>query len=140
MIKIILTLMLLLSTLAASQKAVFDCAAGNTKYVQSRMYLIEETAKELEMNETPYEFVITIHSKCTPIVDKNDKDKHVQAIHKRLKTLTSDYNVKVKVCKIAADRFGYERSDIPSYIDIVQNSITEVIKLQNDGYAFIPYH
>mgnify|MGYP002640957218 CR=1 FL=1 len=138
--KIIISLVLLLSTLAANQKAVFDCASEDMKFVFTRMALIELTAKEFQEKNTSYDFVLTIHSKCTQIVDKTSEDKYVKATHKKLKSLKEAYNVKIEVCGIAVDRLGYEKSDLLPFVDTVENSITRVITLQNDGYAFIPYH
>lgn len=130
----------MLSSLVANEKAVFDCAAENMGFVSSRVSLIELTAKEFQEKKIAYDFVLTIHSKCTQIVDKTSEDKFVKAIHKKLKTLEETYNVKVEVCGIAVDRLGYERSELLPFVDVVENSITRVITLQNDGYAFIPYH
>ena len=138
--KIMISLVILFSSLVANQKAVFDCASGDMKFVYTRMALIELTAKEFQEKATPYDFVLTIHSKCTQIVDETNEDKHVKATHKKLKSLKESYNVKIEVCGIAVDRLGYEKNDLLPFVDIVKNSITRVVTLQNDGYAFIPYH
>ncbi len=140
MIKIVIGLMVLFNIVSANQKAVFDCAAENMKFVYSRMSLIELTAQELQAKKIEYDFVLTIHSKCTQIADKTSEDKYVKAIHKKLELLNKSYNVKIEVCAIAVNRLGYEKSDLLPFIDLVNNSITRVIALQNDGYAFIPYH
>ena len=138
--KIIISLLMFFSLLGANQKAVFDCASEDMKFVYTRMSLIELTAKELQEAKIPYDFVLTIHSKCTQTVDKTSEDKYVKNIHKKLETLKADYNVKIEVCGIAVDRLGYEKSELLPFVDIVNNSITRVISLQNQGYAFIPFH
>ena len=138
--KIIISLLMFLSLAGANQKAVFDCASEDMRFVYTRMSLIELTAKELQETKTPYDFVLTIHSKCTQIVDKSSEDKYIKNIHKKLETLKTAYNVKIEVCGIAVDRLGYEKSELLPFVDIVNNSITRVISLQNQGYAFIPYH
>ena len=138
--KIIISLLMFFSLLGANQKAVFDCASEDMKFVYTRMSLIELTAKELQEAKIPYDFVLTIHSKCTQTVDKTSEDKYVKNIHKKLETLKADYNVKIEVCGIAVDRLGYEKSELLPFVEIVNNSITRVISLQNQGYAFIPFH
>ncbi len=126
---------------AQSAKAVFDCAAKDMKFVASRMFLIEESAKELRTKNVPYEFVLTIHSGCTPIAAENSGDDEVKrGISQRLKKLHGEYGVKIEACEIALERFGIEKKDLPAHVGTVRNSITRVIELQNDGYAFIPYH
>jgi len=138
--KIIISLLMFFSLTQANEKAVFDCASEDMKFVYTRMSLIELTAKELQEANRPYDFVLTIHSKCTQIVDKSSEDKYVKNIHKKLETLQTAYNVKIEVCGIAVDRLGYEESDLLPFVDTVKNSITRVISLQNKGYAFIPFH
>lgn len=140
MLKTLIGLMVLLNILHADQKVVFDCAAGDMRFVHTRMSLIELSAKEFRENKVPHDFVLTIHSKCTPIVEKSSQNKVIQGIHKKLEKLTKDYNVKIEVCGIATNKFGYSKNDLLPFIDVVNNSITRVIQLQNNGYAFIPYH
>jgi len=142
MIKYLVVFAVMVSSLMASDtyKAVFDCANGNMKFVNSRMWLIEETAKELSAKKTDYEFVLTIHSQCTQIVKKSHEDKMVKMIHKRLEDLKDKYNVKIEACEIALNRWKIGKDDRLPFIDTVKNSITRVIKLQNDGFALIPYH
>ncbi|QFR49087.1 DsrE family protein [Sulfurimonas lithotrophica] len=138
--KILVSFVMLFSILSAEQKAVFDCAAGDMKFVLTRMKLIDMTAKELKQKNIPYDFVLTIHSKCTPIVNKKSDNKDIKAIHQKLTQLKREHNVKIEACKIATNKFGYKKDDIISEADIVKNSITRVIQLQNSGYALIPYH
>jgi len=76
----------------------------------------------------------------TPIVNKKADNKIMKAIHKKLAKLKREHNVKIEACEIATNKFGYEKSDLLPEVDIVKNSITRVIKLQNKGYALIPYH
>ena len=138
-----LSLILLASPLFAqsdTQKAVFDCASGDMKFVASRMWLIEQSAKELTSKKIPYQFVLTVHSGCTPLMDKESGEEAIETIQKRLHKLNHTYNVKVEACGIALERFGYGAEDLLPYVSTVQNSITRVIELQNSGYAFIPYH
>ncbi|WP_310440369.1 DsrE family protein [Sulfuricurvum sp.] len=126
---------------AETIKAVFDCAAKDPRFIASRMFLIEESAKELKAKNIPYTFVLTIHSGCTPIITEEIGDDEVKkGISQRLKILHHQYGVKIQACEIAMERFGIEKSDLPEYVGSVHNSITRVIELQNSGYAFIPYH
>ncbi|MEW5832560.1 MAG: DsrE family protein [Campylobacterota bacterium] len=141
--RMVSALVLFTLSLEADQttKAVFDCANKDMKYIASRMFLIEESAKELRAAHRPYEFVLTVHSGCTPVITEDVGDDEVKkGISERLKKLSRQYNVKIEACEIAMERFGIEKSDLPEHIGTVRNSITRVIQLQNNGYAFIPYH
>jgi len=124
-----------------SQNVVFDCSSANKKFVASRLWLIDLSIKEYIANNTPYNVVLTIHSGCTDIVTKNiaDDDKMMKNIQKKLETISKYENVSIEACQIAVDRFGIEHNELHPFITLVPNSITRVISLQNDGYAFIPF-
>lgn len=123
------------------QNVVFDCSSADDKYVASRLWLIDMSIKEYIANGTPYNVVLTIHSGCTDIVSKNvdADDKMMKNIHKKLKIVSEHENVSIEACQIAVDRFKIKHQDLHPFISLVPNSITRVISLQNDGYAFIPF-
>lgn len=124
------------------QNVVFDCSSADKKYVASRLWLIDMSIKEYKTNGTPYNVVLTIHSGCTNIVSKNvaSDDKMMKKIHKNLETVSKHEFVSIEACQIAVDRFGIKHQDLHPFINLVPNSITRVISLQNDGYAFIPFN
>ena len=124
-----------------TQNVVFDCSSANKKFVASRLWLIDLSIKEYVANNTPYNVVLTIHSGCTDIVSKNiaDDDKMMKSIQKKLEIISQYENVSIEACQIAVDRFGIEHHELHPFIILVPNSITRVISLQNDGYAFIPF-
>ena len=123
------------------QNVVFDCSSADKKYVASRLWLIDMSIKEFIANGTPYNVVLTIHSGCTDIVSKNvtSDDKMMKNVHKKLKIVSEHKNVSIEACQIAVDRFKIKHQDLHPFISLVPNSITRVISLQNDGYAFIPF-
>ena len=123
------------------QKVVFDCSSSDKKFIASRLWLIDMSIKEYLSKGIPYHIVLTIHSGCTDIVSKkvSDDDKMMKTIHKRLEIVSQHENVSIEACQIAVDRFGIKYKDMHPFITLVPNSITRVISLQNDGYAFIPF-
>jgi intracellular sulfur oxidation DsrE/DsrF family protein len=123
-----------------TQKVVFDCSSSDKKFVASRLWLIDMSIKEYVAKGTPYNVVLTIHSGCTDIVSTKiaDDDKMMKNIQKKLEIVSKHENVSIEACQIAVDRFGIEHDEMHPFITLVPNSITRVISLQNDGYAFIP--
>ena len=123
------------------QKVVFDCSSADKKYIASRLGLVDKSIQEYIANSIPYDVVLTIHSGCTEIVSKNavSEENVMKNIYKKLQTISEYQNVSIEACKIAVDGFGIEYTDIHPFITLVPNSITRVISLQNDGYAFIPF-
>ncbi len=124
-----------------TQNVVFDCSSSDKKFVASRLWLIDMSIKEYVANNTPYNVVLTIHSGCIDIVSKNiaDDDEIMKNIHKKLETISTHENVSIEACQIAVDNFGIDHDELLPFITLVPNSITRVISLQNDGYAFIPF-
>ena len=146
--KAVLPLLILLISVAHSQdtkplKAVFDCAVGDLDWISLRLSLIKKTAESLIREGKDYRFVVTIHSYCIPIVEKNlkkfpkKKAKKIEFIQSQLRTLKELYNVEVKACRIAMDRGRI--TGVPDFIDVVPNSWITLIELQNSGYAFVPF-
>jgi len=148
MIRILLLGLTLALSLSATEpyRAVFDCSSGDMNFVKSRFWLIQSVAEELDDKEIKHDFVLTIHSKCTPVVAKDlsgFKDKKRKAIKKiqdRLSLLAEIYNVKIEACDIALMAHNLLKEDILDFVSITPNSITRVIELQNKGYALIPYN
>ena len=137
---------LLLTALSFSQeikplKAVFDCAVGDLNWISLRLSLIKKTAESLMKEGKDYKFVITIHSHCIPVVDKNaasgKRGEKIKLIQSQLKTLKEFYGVKVKACSIAMKRGKVKK--VPEFIEVVPNSWITLIELQNSGYAFVPF-
>lgn len=124
-----------------TQNVVFDCSSANKKFVASRLWLLDLSIKEYIANNTPYNVVLTIHSGCTDIVSTKitTDDEMMNNIHKKLETISKYDNVSIEACQIAVDKLGIEHKDLHPFITLVPNSITRVISLQNDGYAFIPF-
>jgi len=148
--KIVILLSLLFSLSIAKpvtpvNKAVFDCSAEDMGYIYTRMKLIEKTAQDFSKAKEAYDFVLTIHSHCTPIVSKESleyvEDKQVKLlknIQTQLIKLMSDYKVDIRVCKIALNAHSIETKTLLPNINITKNSFLDVIRLQNQGYALFP--
>ena len=104
-------------------KAVFDCAVGDLDWISLRLSLIKKTAQQISEKGKEYEFVITIHSYCTPIINgelkslPEDKRKKIELIQSQLKTLKEFYGVRIKACAIAMERFKIKR--VPKFIEVV---------------------
>ncbi len=138
----LLTPFTLIAKTPVEQKVVFDCASDDMDYVSSRIWLIAETIREFEEKKVPYKAVLTIHSGCTEIVSREaaKEDETLYKIQKKLTELSEKYHVSIEGCELAINRNGYTKKDLHPVVTIVRNSITRVIMLQNEGYAFIPYH
>jgi len=122
------------------QNVVFDCSSVDKNYIASRLRLIDMSIKEYIANDIPFNAVLMIESGCTGIVSKHvtDDDKTMKDIHQKLQNISEHQNVTIEVCQIAVERSGIEHHELLPFVTLVPNSMTRVISLQNDGYAFIP--
>lgn len=147
----VLALLLLIGSSFASDttprinKAVFDCSAKELSFIASRLRLIERTSQDFSRLNEQSDFVLTVHSHCTPIVSKDaaflsadSNAKLIENIHKQLHKLIFEYKVEVRACEIALEAFGIEKTDLIEGVKTTPNSFMDVIQLQNRGYALFP--
>jgi len=122
------------------QNVVFDCSSADNNYIASRLGLIDTSIKEYIANDIPYNVVLMIHSECTSIVSKNvaSDDKIMKDIHHKLQIISEHQNVSIEACQVSVERSGIGHHELHPFITLVPNSMTRVISLQNDGYAFVP--
>ena len=123
-------------------KAVFDCSAKDLSYIASRLRLIERTAENFKSEGEGSDFVLTIHSSCTPIVSNDavilssgTQQNLLKIIQKQLTSLMDKQKVDVRVCEIALEAHGIEKDEIMFGVHTTKNSFMDVIRLQNSGYA-----
>lgn len=146
---VILMLLLVSLTMAESpkpvNKAVFDCSAEDMGFILTRMKLIEQTAKDFIEAKEPYDFVLTIHSQCTPVASTESFEyvdetqvKLLKNIQTQLLRLMNEYKVDIRVCRIALNAHGLDPKTLLPNINTTKNSFLDVIRLQNSGYALFP--
>ncbi len=78
-------------------------------------------------------------SEKEPIHFSTKKRIIIREIQNQLEILKELYDIQVKACNIALNRYKLEKKDIVDFVDIVKNSWQEVIILQNKGYALIDF-
>ena len=130
---------------AGEYRAVFDCSSSNARFVLNRLFLIQKTAEDFKEDNLKYKFEITMHGGCVLFLKKKNYDFSpkerliVQDIKNQLEILKELYGIKIKACNIALTRYNLSKNDIVDFVDIVKNSWKEIIILQNNGYALVPF-
>jgi len=125
-------------------RAVFDCSIGDLTYIQNRLWLIQKTATMLKKDNKKYEFIITMHGQCVKILKENiqgneSEKQKIEQIQETLEVLNKFYKINIKACNIALKRLNLNKDNIVDFIQIVPNSWITLIKLQNQGFALIPF-
>lgn len=137
--------LLLAATLFAdAYRAVYDLSSDDFRYLSGRVQLIEKSARMIKTAGGSPDFVITIHSGATPILaalpdeyaDESDVPV-IALIQSRLQALQKNYGAKVLGCRLAMASLDMKEEELFKGVTPTDNSIIDLIALQNRGYAAI---
>lgn len=86
----------------------------------------------------PFEsaIVIIIHDQAIPFFTNGHKNTD-KVLNERANSLATGEIIQFRVCQASAKMQGYTRKDFDQYIRLVPMADAEIIKLQNDGYAYL---
>ena len=150
--KIIYTLIIsmgILNAEEASAKIVYDLTTKDLSNFELRILKAtvankahyESTLRELDV-------AVVIHGDAYKYFIKDPEhsdfkdDKALIATYKtlakRIKTMSSTYEVEFLLCAVGARKHGLEKKDIYDFVKMVPNSTIGLIDKQNEGYAYIP--
>ena len=144
----LLSVIFILMTWVFSQeyKAVFDCSSNNFNFLQSRIALIEKTASMIQKKGDTANFVLLIHSGCTPIAAmiadsmvKPKEAEYVSNIQSKLQLLHNKYKVDIRLCELAMNNAEMEKDEVLDFITFTPNSFIDAISLQNKGFAMMSF-
>lgn len=121
-------------------KVLFEFYLDDPAKLGSALYWVRSYMNPL-MDE-PYnlapEFmnvVIVIHGTELVALAKHNHEKYRQEVE-RLRYY-SQLGVKVRVCALAADDFGYTASDLQDFVELAPSAMTELAYWQQQGYGLI---
>lgn len=140
-------ILLIQSTVYAKEyKAVFDCSSSDMRYIASRMAVVEETVRLIELKGNTVKIAMTLHGGCIAIAttgigtDSTLNDaKIIQKARNSITRLHIDHNADVIACAMSLDANGIEKSDLLPFVHISDNSFIDTIGYQNDGYAVMTF-
>ena len=141
---ILLTLLYMISCMAwANDKSgylparvVYDLASRHTEEITN----ILDRASMLQnvYSNDPFEssIIIVIHEQAIPFFVSDKKSKH-RAIEQRAASLVTAEIIQFRICRASAKMQGLTAKDFNSYIKLVPMADAEIIRLQNEGYAYL---
>jgi hypothetical protein len=119
------------------QKVVFDVTAatiGNlTSVVDRASYLSTITGAD------PFDssIVLVVHGSAVPFFAIKNTAKY-RDLMERVNSLVVGEVLKVKMCKVAAESYGFAPKDIHGFVEMVPMGDAEIIRLQNEeGHAYM---
>lgn len=80
--------------------------------------------------------VFVIHEGAIPLFGKNEKNIHPD-IMLRAQSLALGEIIRFRICKASAAMQGFKEADIQDFVEIVPMADAEIVKLQNEGYAYL---
>lgn len=117
-------------------RVVYDVAdndAVEIKHILDRVSLLQNV-----YGNDPFEssIVLVIHEQAIPFFTKNGNNRHKE-IEERAASLATGEIIQFRVCRTSARMQNLTEKDFNSFIKLVPMADAEIIKLQNDGYAYM---
>jgi len=122
------------------QKVVFDFFLDAPEKVNAALYWVRALLNPLldePYNQAPefMDVVVVIHGTEIATTVKHNYQKYHDAVE-RMRYYAS-LGVKFKVCRLAAEDYGYAAKDFQEFVELVPSAMTELAHWQNRDYALI---
>lgn len=120
----------------AKQKVVYDVATSSEAAVRS---VISRAQLLLDLNGSdPFDnkVVIVLHGNEIPFFAVKNLDKH-RELMQRAQSATLTGLIEFRICKLAAEGHGLRPEDIHGFVSLVPMADAEIVRLQQEGYAYM---
>lgn len=124
-------------------KVLFDFYLDTPIKMGAALYWLRSFMNPLV--EAPYSMfnediraVVLLHGTEIVTVAKHNEDKYLEQVQRM--RYYAQQGVKFRVCGLAMADYGYQASDLQSFIEVSPSAITELVHWQNLGYALVTPH
>lgn len=120
----------------ARQKVVYDVATGSESAVRG---LISRAVLLADINGSdPFDnkIVIVLHGDEIPFFAIRNYARY-QELMQRAQGATLTGTIEFRMCRLAALAHGFQAEDIHGFVTLVPMADAEIIRLQQDGYAYM---
>ena len=114
---------------------VFEMLTHEQSTWPKALSYIKQSVKRLRAKHPDMSFAIVSHGMEEFALLKDGKDENA-ATHSQVKSLLKD-NIKVEVCGTFAEWNGYDKSDFPDYVTIVDQAPRSIEFYEEDGFDVI---
>lgn len=124
----------------AEPKVVFDFYLDHPGKMANALYWVRSYMNPLM--EAPYDMapefmnvVLVIHGTEIVTLAKHNYEKYHEVVE-RLRYY-SQLGVKIRVCALAAEDYGYTAKDLPDFVEMAPSAMTELVHWQQQGYGLL---
>jgi len=120
----------------ASSKAVYDVDTGDAAAFGRVLDRVSYLNKIYEADPFDSSLVIVVHGEAIALFGIRDFDRH-RALMERAQSLTRSGPIEFRICRADAAMRGYAPSDLHGFAQMVPMADAEIVRLQNEGYAYM---
>ncbi|HEY0877355.1 MAG TPA: hypothetical protein VGE10_02790 [Zeimonas sp.] len=120
----------------APAKVVYDVDAREAAALSRVLDRISYLNKVYEANPFESSIVVVVPGDAIPLFGIRDFDRH-RTVMERAYSLTQSGPIEFRVCRADAAMRGYDPSDIHGFARMVPMADAEIVRLQNEGYAYM---
>jgi hypothetical protein len=117
------------------QKVLYDLTTGNEKDLINILDRVSLLYKLYDSDLFDSSIVIIIHGDAIPFFSIAHSAN--LELMKRAHALTVDAPIEFRMCQAAAKAMGYKPRDIHGFVKMVPMADAEIVKLQQEGYAYM---
>lgn len=120
----------------ARQKVVYDVTVGSEAAMRSVISRAQLLADLNGSDPFDTKVVIMLHGNEIPFFAIKNYAKH-RELMQRAQGATQAGIIEFRMCKLAARMHGFEPEDIHGFVTLVPMADTEIVRLQQAGYAYM---
>ncbi len=120
----------------APAKVVYDVDAADAAALARVLDRVSYLNKVWEADPFASSIVVVVHGGAIPLFGIRDFERY-RTVMERAQSLTKSGPIEFRVCRADAAMRGYLPSDIHGFAQMVPMADAEIVRLQNEGYAYM---
>jgi intracellular sulfur oxidation DsrE/DsrF family protein len=123
-----------------NQKIVFELYFDHPEKINTALYWLKAVFTTLGNEPYGYppdffDIKVVIHGTEIAALAKKNYYLYSEAVERM--RYYSEFGVEFKVCSLSAHEFGYSKSDLPDFVELIPSAVTELVHWQSQGYALV---
>jgi intracellular sulfur oxidation DsrE/DsrF family protein len=113
------------------QKVVYDVSVKNIEGLESVLDRASYLSTITGADPFDQSIVLVSHGYEINFFARKNADKYTQLMT-RIQSLVDSEVIKLRMCKVAAQSYGYHPEDIQDFVEMIPMGDAEIIRLQNE--------